>query len=183
MSTQNNQAITVPEGILIPGPIGRVLRIVTGIGQAWFIISVLPHYRFFMSDAIPTEPMYWLAVIAVLWVVNPVVNIGFNVEWNGWPRNTFLGLAGIAIIFNLFQSGAIWGPPPNFLIFMFAVYVHVHLGIAHILSGILGTPGCEMRAIPQLWAMLTKGETEAHTCPAFWSFFDRWEANLKKQED
>ena len=182
MSSKHDAAIKVSEDILKPGPIGRALRSITGIGQAYFIVSVVPHYAYFMSDSLPGDPMYWIAVIAGFLVLNPVIHIGFNIQWPRSPQRVFLLLLVIAIGFDLWQYGKVWGPPLNFLIFLMAVYVHTHLGVAHILSGILGTPGCEMRAIPQLWAMLTKSETEAHICPAFWSRFDRWETNFKNEK-
>jgi hypothetical protein len=40
----------------------------------------------------------------------------------------------------------------------------------------LGTPGCEMRAIPDLLGRLTGHTAQEHHCPGFITPLDNWEA-------
>lgn len=40
-------------------------------------------------------------------------------------------------------------------------------GVSFLLASVLGTPGCEMRAIPHLAVLLTGRETREHFCPGF----------------
>ena len=62
------------------------------------------------------------------------------------------------------------------------LYTMAHLGISHILAGILGTPGCEMRSIPQLIAILRKRDlVEEHSCPGLWTRYDQLEAQRRAQ--
>ena len=50
------------------------------------------------------------------------------------------------------------------------------MGISNVLSVVKATPGCEMRAIPQLAAILFKRDvTEAAICPGMWTPLDQWE--------
>lgn len=44
-----------------------------------------------------------------------------------------------------------------------------------VLAGILATPGCEMRAIPHLWGLLTGNRIREHYCPGFFDNLDRWD--------
>ena len=55
------------------------------------------------------------------------------------------------------------------------VYVYAHLGLSFLLSAILATPGCEMRAIPHLAGILTRAPAREHYCPGFLDNVDRWE--------
>ena len=61
-------------------------------------------------------------------------------------------------------------------------YVYGHLGISFALSAIIKTPGCEMRAIPQLWTLMTGRKTLEHHCPGFLNNIDNWEKNLNKRD-
>ena len=65
--------------------------------------------------------------------------------------------------------------PLAFVVFAMTMYVHTHLGISHVLSAILATPGCEMRAIPHLAALAFGGNVAAQVCPGPWDDLDRWE--------
>lgn len=179
MPSPKNATLKFPENAVEVGVIGRILRTLLGLYQLYFVISVLPLYDYFMSHTLPTNLKYWAFVVWAFLVLNPVINIGFMVKWRRRPQIVFLITAALATIFNFWQYGNLWGAPLNFLIFIMVIYVHTHLGIAHILSGIIATPGCEMRAFSHLKAILTKGKSEAHICPGIWDKFDKWEANKK----
>jgi hypothetical protein len=59
-----------------------------------------------------------------------------------------------------------------------------HLGIAYVLVGVLASPGCEMRSIPYLWALLTSKESPEHACQGLVdvSKIDEWESGKKGEQ-
>ena len=54
-------------------------------------------------------------------------------------------------------------------------------GISFVLSAALATPGCEMRAIPHLWTIVTGRATKEHYCPGFLDGLDKWELGRSGQ--
>ena len=57
------------------------------------------------------------------------------------------------------------------------VYFFAHLGVSFILSAIIATPGCEMRAIPHLFGKISGRAVAEHHCPAsFITGIDAWES-------
>lgn len=101
-------------------------------------------------------------------------------NWGGKLRLGYFAVLAGAIVFDLVVYGGIWGPPLALLLYIVGVYVHAHLGVAHILAGIIGTPGCEMRAYAHLSTILLKKDpTEAAICPGMWTPVDKWEACIK----
>jgi len=181
MGTRNDSVTNYSENIYRPGVIGRILRLLTGLLQVRFVISVVPEFNYYMTYYFPRDFMYWIAVIIAFLVLNPVINIGFNLKSSRRPQIIFLFLVAVSVLFNLWQFGAILEAPLNFLIFLMAIYVHIHLGMAHILSAILATPGCEMRAFSQIMTMITSKKTDFYVCPGFWTPLDKWEATLKNK--
>ena len=66
-------------------------------------------------------------------------------------------------------------------IWVWLLYVFSHLGLAFVLSGIIGTPGCEMRAYHDLYSRLTGVPTKEHYCPVGpLSPIDHWEAGRNR---
>ena len=62
-------------------------------------------------------------------------------------------------------------------IWVWELYIFAHLGLSFLLSALLGTAGCEMRAIHDLWAKLTGSQAREHHCPVGpLRSIDRWES-------
>ena len=95
------------------------------------------------------------------------------------PRNPvrfiLLACAG-AILVDLVLYGQVWGPPLGVVVYAVTVYTFAHLGLSFILATVLATPGCEMRAIPDLLGRLTGRTAQEHHCPGFIQPLDDWEA-------
>ena len=53
-----------------------------------------------------------------------------------------------------FQTGALWGSTVATYSLALAVYVHLHMGLCHVLAAVAGIPGCEMRIIPYFLSRL-----------------------------
>ena len=108
MSVPKEAAIKIPENVVEPGVIGRIMRSLTGLAQLYIVISILPQYNAFRGHSIPTHPIYWAVVVWAFLVLNPVINIGFNVRWRRRPQIVFLIVAALAAIFDFWQYENLW---------------------------------------------------------------------------
>ncbi len=169
-----------------PGIIGRTARLLFAVLCLYTVWSVLEHsgaFLFTTQDLDSTQAVLVRFVVAVafaFWLFPYVVNIGFSKAWGRWPQ--------VAIVVLLLASAAaswvfynvILGPPVGLIIFVWLIYVFGHLGASFVLASVLATPGCEMRAIPHLWSLVTGRETKEHYCPVGpLHRIDKWEASLK----
>jgi hypothetical protein len=119
----------------------------------------------------------WNGILFGLSLISYVINIGYSRAWKKWPAfasaTLFLTIAGLGYltqgtIETDVLARAVWG---------WELYVFLHLGIAFILSGLIGTPGCEMRAFHDLYSRLTGTPTKEHYCPVGPLHpIDQWEA-------
>lgn len=160
-----------------PGPIGRLVRLVIG-GACLYAVHELVVYH----EDIIVAPFSNLANLAVLIAVaacvfNHVVNIGFGRSWRMWPvitaSGTLIGVAllSLAVFAHWLFGAALWS---------WLLYTYGHLGVSFVLAASIGTPGCEMRAIPQLFGKITGRSTDEHACPAtFITAIDEWERGRK----
>lgn len=162
-----------------PGPIGRLVRLVLGVVLAQFVYQWL-----FLSDHTDlTNLMVWPWVAFSFALVPYVVNIGFGVKLGAWPR-VVLGLvlaggfAAAYLIDGTWQSAFAWEG-----IRWSQAYVYGHLGLSFFLSGLLATPGCEMRAIPHLVGKFTGRARAEHYCPGPIDGLDRWERERQRPAD
>ena len=106
-----------------------------------------------------------------------MVNIGFTRNWRRGPQVAIAACAALATVIDLAIYGTWWAPPLGLFVLAWLIYFAAHLGLSFILSALLATPGCEMRAIPHLWTLSTRRPTKEHYCPSFIDRLDRWEAN------
>ncbi len=163
-----------------PGPIGRLFRLTLGIAclyGLWELIKVAP---IFVERPLELLPNLSLMILVVLCIFNYVVNIGFSKNWKFYPTLVSVlvigGVAGVNYLLtgtaNSFLLGA--------LIVAWIGYFYSHLGLSFVLSALIATPGCEMRAIPELFGKITNRESKEHHCPSsIISGIDRWESNRR----
>lgn len=84
-----------------------------------------------------------------------------------------LGIAGTAQLMTgnpetVLLAKSIWG---------LELYLFSHLGLAFLVAGLIGTPGCEMCALHDLYSKITGNPTKEHICPVGpLGPIDRWEA-------
>ncbi len=163
-----------------PGLIGRLGRLVVGLLQLQFVAVVLQNFAWVVSEAAFSDLSgLWLGVLLAFWFLPEAVNLGFSLLWGRWPQGIFLLVAFVLGLYDLFQGGAFWGTPLAFWVAGISVYVHAHMGFSHVLSALLATPGCEMRAIPHLYALTTHSAVESVLCPGPWDRLDHWERRGK----
>ncbi len=158
-----------------PGPIGRLVRLAMGVFLAWIVWQLA--FRYGVSGL--TQPAAWFWIVFALGLAPYVVNIGFGVTWGAWPRiaGGLLLAAGAAV--GYFQDDTVIGQPLWAATLVFMTYIYVHLGISFLLSALLATPGCEMRAIPHLIGIVRGKSSDEHYCPGFIDNVDRWERERK----
>ena len=63
------------------------------------------------------------------------------------------------------------------MVWVWELYLFSHLGLAFLVSGLIGSPGCEMRAFHGLYSRLTGVPTKEHICPIGpLNSIDQWES-------
>ena len=157
-----------------PGPIGRIVRLLLG---GWLLYGFWIFWTYpglVVREELPHSST-WLWIAAALWLIPPVVNIGFGINWRAWPRYVAGGIMLAWAIGNVVLEATGWSPGLGRFTWLFCLYVFGHLGLSFVLAAVIATPGCEMRAIPHLWSLLTGRETREHFCPGFLHGLDAWE--------
>lgn len=126
-----------------------------------------------------TEGM-WLWVVVALYLFSYVVNIGFGRQWGWWPQAIIIACALVTSFVGYAVYDEFFGPPLAWFIIAWLSYVYAHLAISFILSAILATPGCEMRAISHLFANINNRSPIVHHCPVGpLNRIDSWEAKRR----
>jgi hypothetical protein len=166
-----------------PRIIGRTVRFLLGAACAWYVYDLVSHYGYFVGMDVPRllEDIPWLLSVLFAFHVFPyIVNIGFSRDWRRRPQLGIIVLAIVTGVIGIIQYGSFWAPPLGWLIVVWLIYVYGHLGTSMLVAAMIGTPGCEMRAIPHLWTIVSGRQTAEHYCPGFLNRLDKWESS--KQE-
>jgi len=166
-----------PGSLPRPGPIGRIVRLAFGLLCLWYVVSLIQLTGNLLDGDSHIRPIISNGIIIGLFLISYVVNIGFSRAWKKWPAIIsaciFLLIAGMGYITQGgFETGllasVIWG---------WELYLFSHLGLAFIISSIMGSAGCEMRAFHDLYSRITGIPTKEHYCPVGpLHSIDQWEA-------
>lgn len=169
-----------PGSLPRPGPIGRLARLAFGLICAWYVQGLLDVSSQLMDSSGHVRPVVWNGIFVGLFLISYVINIGYSRSWKKWPAIVsaalFLIVAGFGYITSAsFQTEllarTIWG---------WEVYLFTHLGLAFLISGVIATPGCELRAFHDLFTRITGTPTKEHFCPVGPLHpIDQWEAARK----
>ena len=172
LETQFEEQGTLPK----PGIVGRIMRMVLGLWLLFFLYQLIVFgVDIFVDQTPPEHWTMWLSGALGIMVTPYVINIGFSQNWKHWPRVWVVIIAILLIAINVVVYGTWWAPPLGIFALAWFIYWAGHLGISFVLAAIITTPGCEMRAIPHLWSMLSGRRTREHYCPGFLDNLDRWE--------
>lgn len=165
-----------------PGTIGRTFRLLLGIFCLYGVYEIARVAPIFVGDPIGLLPGLSLMILVAICVFNYVVNIGYSRNWNRFPLIVSLLVFGTLALISYLVRGTPNSPILGIPIILWLGYFFAHLGISFVLASLLGTPGCEMRAIPQLFGMVTHRESKEHHCPSsIISGIDGWEKRHFKQ--
>ena len=172
-----NEQGTLPK----PGLVGRLVRLSFGLLCLYYVYILLIVRDVLVLTDGSIRPLLWSGFVFGLILVSYVVNIGFSRSWKKWPAIVsvvlILGAAGV----NYFVSGNVEGQITAVILHLWLLYIFCHLGLAFILSTIIGTPGCEMRAFHHLYTVITGNPTKEHYCPVGPLHpIDQWEAARRK---
>ena len=163
-----------------PGLVGRVLRLLLGLFLLWSLYIMLTDgLSLFSLTFAPSSWTFWLFVVFAFHLTPYVVNIAFGTNWRRKPQIFVAAVAACLIAVDFAVYGTWWAPPLGAFLWVWLVYFSAHLGFSLVLSALLGTPGCEMRAIPHLWTIVTGKPTKEHYCPGLLDRIDKWETGGK----
>ena len=166
-----------PGSLPKPGPVGRVVRLGFGVLCLWYIAGLIAVSDNLLTNDGHIRSVVWSGILFGLFLVSYVINIGFSRAWKKWPAfvsiTVFLVVAGVGFL----TQGTIETGELARVLWSWELYVFLHLGMAFILAGVIGTPGCEMRALHDLYSRLTGIPTKEHYCPVGpLHLIDQWEA-------
>jgi hypothetical protein len=171
----------VPAGTLPkPGWVGRAVRLVLGalLLQGAFTIG-MGFEQLRDARGVPDSIILWVVAALLFLSMREVIDLGLGVSWGRKAQMVTVLLAGLTIALDFVFYGRLWAPPLGILFYVWALLIALPLGIALVLAGLLGTPGCEMRAYAELLARLRGRSASEHYCPGGFDFVDRREARLR----
>lgn len=161
-----------------PGPMGRLLRLALGSACLYANYDLVTLREQIIETPVQILPGLAILILVGICVFNYVVNIGFGRNWRTWPSIVAIGvlMSLAAVSWMAFGTANHW--LPGSVLWLWLTYLFAHLGTSFVLAAIVGTPGCEMRAIPEAFGKLRGHPTSEHPCPAtFITRLDEWERN------
>lgn len=176
--------LSAPGDIPKPGPIGRMLRLGLGVLCLYYVNGLLNVGGSLLTVDGHIRQLLWNGILPGLILVSYVVNIGFSRGWKKWPAILSLVMLAGAAAYSWSATGSAEGQLSATLLWVWLTYVFGHLGLAFVLSALLATPGCEMRAFHHTWTILTGHPTKEHHCPVGpLGPVDRWESGRANTVD
>jgi hypothetical protein len=167
-----------PRELHPPLLVGRLVRLITGLLCGLVVFQVLKDLQGMLAihPDVQLDLSLWLAIAIGVYEIPDVMNIGFSTNWR--PRNIRIAVLALLLLtstVSLLSTGSLIGLPLALAAYAFLLYTFSHLGISFLMSALLATPGCEMRAMPQLWSLIVGKDTKVQYCPGFLTPLDRWE--------
>ena len=165
-----------------PGPLGRAIRFIFAFLCVWYVFNLVRIYGNLIDSDGYVRQLIWNGVIVGLFLVSYVINIGFTRDWKKWPAiisaAAFVVIGGMGYVSQeSFETHSL-----AIAIWIWEIYLFTHLGLAFLLSGLIGSPGCEMRAFHHLYSKVTGKPTKEHYCPIGpLHAIDQWEAKHKQK--
>ncbi len=152
-----------------PGPVGRVTRLALGLLCVWYVSELLGVQSDLVDRQGDIRETIWNGILPGLFLISYIVNIGFSRTWKKWPvLISAATLLAIAVLAPDRLARSIW---------VWELYLYGHLGISFLLAALIGTPGCEMRALHDLYSRISGIPTKEHYCPVGpLNPIDQWEA-------
>jgi len=166
-----------PGSLPRPGPVGRLARLAFGGVCLWYVYGLVMVSGDLITTSGNIRLIIWNGLPFGLFLISYVVNIGYSRSWKKWPAvissvvfATMAGVSYLAVgtVETVYLARPIW---------IWELYLFLHLGSAFIVAGVIATPGCEMRAYHDVYSRLTGVPTKEHHCPVGPLHpIDQWEA-------
>jgi hypothetical protein len=148
---------------------------------AFLIIGLIDVYGNVLDGQGRIQNVIWNGMFWGLFLISYVVNIGFSRAWKKWPAAASAGVFLLLAAYGYFTQGSFETVTLASAAWVWEFYLFAHLGLSFLLSALLGTPGCEMRALHDLYSRLTGRSTKEHFCPVGpLSAIDRWESGRRE---
>lgn len=148
-----------------PGPIGCAVRLLFGFLCLWYVQGLIESAGSLLGGDGHIRTVVWNGVLPGLFLVSYVVNIGYSRTWKKWPAFVSAGVLAAIAGLGYLTDGVIETPHLGTAIWAWEIYVFSHLGLAFVIAGLIGTPGCEMRAFHDLYSRISGVSTKEHYCP------------------
>ena len=159
-----------------PGPVGRMTRLALGALCLYALWEIVHSAGVTSTQPFSTLDNRLLVLLAPLCIFNYVVNIGFARSWGHRPLMISLVVLAVSALAAWLFSGELDSPVFGITLNLWLAYFYAHLGISFVLAALMATPGCEMRAMPELLGRMRGTPSEEHHCPAaFITRIDEWE--------
>ena len=125
---------------LKPLPIGRVSRLVFGVGMGFvFTWNVLNNNERAGSD-FPLSG-YWIGVVVAWWYFSDMLVVGLGRRWGRWPQVAVLPIALALVVVDLVLYGELWELPLAWGVFLFTEFFFALFAISFLLAAIFAVPG------------------------------------------
>lgn len=158
--------------IWLPKLPGRIGRFIVGGFTIMVPFEIYNHF----------SPLFWLLIAALtLYLIRYSLNVGFKRNWKNLPRFGFLLVILIGTILDQIYFGTFFGAFTRSVLLVGIFWTWIHIGIAFLLSGLIGSPGCELVAYHVIYAKLRKRPYKDQPCPVPWSpihFLDEFEKKI-----
>jgi hypothetical protein len=154
-----------PGSLPRPGPIGRIVRMAFGVLCLWYVTNLIQTVSSLLDSDGHIKSVIWNGVLIGLFLISYVINIGFSKGWKKWPAFVSAGMLLLIAGFGFLTQGSIETKLLARVIWVWELYVFSHLGFAFVISSIIGSAGCEMRAFHELYSRFTGVPTKEHYCP------------------
>lgn len=165
-----------------PGPIGKIVRIVLGLACLYYIWQLVNLWAFWINaEKLFENSFIWIPIIFSLYLAPYVVNIGWRINTKRLTQIVIILVSAGFVAFSYFKNQSINSYTLNLFTIIWVIYIFAHLGLSFLVSAIISTPGCEMRALPHLWSIITGHKTYEHVCPGPLHKIDLWEQKQNEQ--
>lgn len=170
-----------PGSLPKPGPVGRLARLVLGLLCAWYAKGLIDVSGDLIAGDGHIRTVIWNGVIPSLFLVSYIINIGFSRHWKKRPAIVSALALAVATAVGYFLDGQVESVVLSRAIWVWELYLFLHLGLSFLIAGMIGTPGCEMRAVHDLYSRISGVPTKEHYCPVGPLHpIDQWEAQRLK---
>ena len=166
-----------PGSLPKPGPVGRIVRLLFGLLCLWYVSELIAVSGTLIAGGGHVLPLVWNGILPGLFLISYVVNIGFSRSWGKMPAVVSAALLSLTALVGYLSSGTVETTLFARVAWAWELYLFTHLGLSFVLAAVIGTPGCEMRALHDLYSRITGNPTKEHYCPIGPLHpIDQWEA-------
>lgn len=159
-----------------PGPIGRLARLLFAIAILYYLRGLWMIGTDLMTSSGQIQPLLWNGLLPGIFLVSYIINIGYSRSWKKLPAIVSVFLLASATTVGYLIESQIENSILAYTVYWWEFYLSMHLGLAFLLSAIIATPGCEMRAFHHLYSIISGKATKEHVCPVGpLGPIDRWE--------